>query len=574
VILLVLANLLAGLIESVGILLFIPFLAGLSLPEATDSGVARFIEGAFASADWEPSLPHLLLLLMAVFAVKGVIVYAISLYRTHLISRVSLRIREEIIERYALLDYRYVQEKSAGFFGNLLVTEASRACVAIDYYCAALSALATAALLFATATLLNARLALFTAGAAGVFMLLFRITFERARAHSVNLTALSTRMNEFAIEALHAFKYLKATSRVGVLQARLHATTQRSRDVLNSLGRMDALHAALREPFLVIFIAAIFYWFVIVEGTSATVIVASILLFYRCMVELFHFRVHWQGVANQAGGIEAVVAQSREFDRHAESSGERGPVPLTSELELRDVAYTYDGTPVLRGADIVVPRNATVALVGISGAGKTTLVDLMTGVLRPVAGTVRVDGRDLRELDGFDWRSRIGYVAQETVVFSTTVAHNISMRWEGGEDPDALEAVRRAARQSACDEFIERLPQGYGTQVGERGVKLSGGQRQRLAIARELFREPQLLILDEATSSLDSLSETLIQESVDRLKGTMTIVVVSHRLSTIRNADRIYVIDEGRVVEEGSFAELSESKGSAFQRMCELQRLI
>jgi len=181
------------------------------------------------------------------------------------------------------------------------------------------------------------------------------------------------------------------------------------------------------------------------------------------------------------------------------------------------------------------------------------------------------DGEDT----GTDARcvNSIGYVEQETVVFDDTIANNISMEWDRSLDAQTRARIEQAARNSYCADFIERLPEGYNTRVGERGLKLSGGQRQRLAIARELFKQPDILILDEATSSLDSQSESYIQQSMERLRGALTIIIISHRLSTIRHVDYIYVIEQGRIIEHGTFSELSGLQGSAFRRMCELQRV-
>jgi subfamily B ATP-binding cassette protein MsbA len=213
-------------------------------------------------------------------------------------------------------------------------------------------------------------------------------------------------------------------------------------------------------------------------------------------------------------------------------------------------------------------------LVGASGAGKTTVVDLLTGVLKPTGGAVYLDDRDLQTVHLSRYRQSIGYVEQETVVFDDTIANNISMQWDRFADAETLARIRDAARGSYCDEFIERLPDGYQTPVGERGLKLSGGQRQRLAIARELFKRPDILILDEATSSLDSQSEAYIQESIARLRGALTMIIISHRLSTIRHVDYIYVFDQGRIIEQGTFSELAGLQDSAFRRMCDLQRLV
>jgi len=178
------------------------------------------------------------------------------------------------------------------------------------------------------------------------------------------------------------------------------------------------------------------------------------------------------------------------------------------------------------------------------------------------------------ELQAATWRRQIGYVSQESVVFDDSIANNICL-WEGDarQDPALDQRIREAARHAYLDHFIEGLAEGYDTRVGDRGIRLSGGQRQRLFIARELFKNPNLLILDEATSALDSESERAIQVSIDALRGRMTVVIIAHRLSTVRNADKVFVLDQGELVEQGTYAELRETEGSRFGVMVDLQAL-
>jgi subfamily B ATP-binding cassette protein MsbA len=181
-----------------------------------------------------------------------------------------------------------------------------------------------------------------------------------------------------------------------------------------------------------------------------------------------------------------------------------------------------------------------------------------------------MDGTDLASIDLATLRQRIGYVPQDAILFDDTVAANISL-WS--EDM-SRERIRDAAERARCVEFIDRMPEGFDTPIGDRGVKLSGGQRQRIAIARELVRDPAILVLDEATSALDSESELAIQQSIDQLKGKMTIVIIAHRLSTIRGCDRVYVLSGGKLVEDGPFDELSMRANGIFRRMCELQEVV
>ena len=231
---------------------------------------------------------------------------------------------------------------------------------------------------------------------------------------------------------------------------------------------------------------------------------------------------------------------------------------INGDVEFHDVSFEYsDDTPVLRNVSFRAPAGATTALVGSSGSGKSTLISLVMAFNRPLSGTVTVDGRDLSSLRLRDYRNQLGVVLQDNFLFDGTIAENI-----GFSNPHATrEEIIKASGVAHCEEFIKGFADGYDTVVGERGVKLSGGQRQRVAIARAILAEPKILILDEATSSLDSESEALIQDGLQSLRRGRTTFVIAHRLSTIRSADQILVLEAGEIVERGTHDELLAAGG-------------
>src|SRR5678815_5529962 len=232
--------------------------------------------------------------------------------------------------------------------------------------------------------------------------------------------------------------------------------------------------------------------------------------------------------------------------------------PITGDVAFDDVWFEYNpGQPVLRGVSFHAVPGTTTALVGSSGSGKSTLISIVMAFNRPTQGRVIVDGTDLAELRLLDYRHQLASVLQENFLFDGTIADNV-----GYANPSAtLEDIKDACRIAHCDEFISQFPDGYQTVVGERGIKLSGGQRQRVSIARAILADPRILILDEATSSLDSESEQMIQDGLRRLRSGRTTFVIAHRLSTIRSADQILVLEGGQVVERGTHTELLAMNG-------------
>jgi ATP-binding cassette subfamily B protein len=277
----------------------------------------------------------------------------------------------------------------------------------------------------------------------------------------------------------------------------------------------------------------------------------------------------WGEVSQAAGATERIAELLATKPRIAAPDHPRPlPTPPRGEIVFDNIYFNYDapGAPVLHGLTLHVRPGERVAVVGPSGAGKSTLFALLMRYYDPVAGSVRVDGVDLRQTDPAALRRIIGFVAQDPAIFALSADENLRF---GDPDADA-EAVRAAARAANADQFLSALPAGYQTVIGERGVTLSGGQRQRLAIARAILKAAPILLLDEATSALDAESETAVQEALETLMRGRTTLVIAHRLATIKSADRIVVMDEGRIVEEGTHQSLV-ARGGLYARLAELQ---
>ena len=271
---------------------------------------------------------------------------------------------------------------------------------------------------------------------------------------------------------------------------------------------------------------------------------------------------------------QAIAAAERVFDvldLETERDKDGGRIDMeggSRSIEFQGVTFTYEGqdAPAVVGIDLSIKAGESVALVGSSGSGKTTLLSLLPRFYKPTAGRILIDGTDIQDLTLRSLREHIGIVSQDVVLFDDTVSNNIALGKTGAGQSE----IERAARSAYAHDFILRLPQGYETVIGERGVKLSGGERQRVAIARAILRDPPLLILDEATSALDTESERIVQLALANLMKNRTTLVIAHRLSTIQNADRIVVLDRGTIVETGSHEELLR-RGGVYRRLHALQ---
>jgi subfamily B ATP-binding cassette protein MsbA len=237
-----------------------------------------------------------------------------------------------------------------------------------------------------------------------------------------------------------------------------------------------------------------------------------------------------------------------------EEQGETGIDEFSKSIRFDNVSFTYPGTeiPVLKNIELEILSGEVLAIVGQSGAGKSTLVDLIPKFHAPSGGVIAIDGRDMNDVSLQALRKLMGIVSQDIILFDDTVRENIAF----GRPEASEEEIVAAAKMAYADDFIREFPDQYDTEIGERGLKLSGGQRQRIAIARAILKNPPILILDEATSSLDSVSEALVQKALDGLMKGRTTVVIAHRLSTIRNADRIVILDKGRIIDTGTHDQL------------------
>ena len=399
---------------------------------------------------------------------------------------------------------------------------------------------------------------------------LFKLVYSRTRRASRTLTNQNHIFQGQIIQHVAHFKYLRSTGMVDKFSKKLEETIVAIEDSRKRLGMLSSIGSAVVEPSIII-ILAIVMWvpFHFFGGTLSTALV-SLLFFFRALTSLVNLQAQWNTFLKVSGSLENIDSFSESLKQHQFEDGE---IPFNSfegGISIENLNFSYGSKLILKNINLQISRNESVAFVGESGSGKTTLISLITALLHPDSGGITIEGVSLKEYESKSYQERIGYVSQDPVIFDDSIYNNITF-W-APKTPENLLRFNNSVQKASLEDFVIELDEKENTILGNNGINLSGGQRQRVSIARELYKDIDLLILDEATSALDSETEKAIQTSIEALQGKYTLLIVAHRLSTIKNTDRIVFMDKGEIVDVDSFDNLIQ-KQDRFRKMVALQEL-
>lgn len=563
--------LLASVTEGFGLGFLLAFLQSLTSPEAppVQTGFEWFDVWVLGTtAPVNQRLYRVSGLIVAATCIRAVFNYLAQYYT--LTSEVTLidRLRKRVFEQLQSQRLSYFSQTRSGELVDILTSEMER----IRNAFGAMSFLMTRAftlLVYAIAILLLSwQLSLISILLFGGLAFGFSKLNKRVRRRSAKTSQASGRLTSIAIEFINGIRTVQAFSSQDFERRRFYQASTGLVQEWKNVYRLSCLVRPLAEASATFVLVGM----IILALTSRIMPVASLLTFLFILFRMVPYSQDLLGVfshlSTMMGSVENIKRLLSDEGKQFFIDGTRSFSGLSHAIEFVSVNFGYDPDHlVLKDINLCIEKGKTTALVGASGSGKSTLADLISRFYDPTAGRVLLDGIDLREFKIDSVRCRLAIVSQDTFIFNASVRSNIAYGSEHATDSKVYEAARLANAL----EFILEMPEGFETTLGDRGVRLSGGQRQRIAIARALLRNPEILILDEATSALDSVSEKLIQEALEKLSVGRTVLAIAHRLSTISGADKIVVLEQGRIVEQGSYRELIDRR-DRFWRYYQIQQ--
>jgi len=571
----IVVSVLFSLSEGVGFALLLPTLqvAGLNLVGQGEAGrYAAMVSNVFVRMGMHPTLILLLGVFVVLFGARTVLGQVQSVWTYAVQQEIEHHMRRRLYHAIADANWLFVCRSRASDFTHALTHETYRVGNGTNLVLVFASEMVLGVLYMVIAFAISAKMTALVLISGGLLTFVFRGRTHAIETQGEEVSNTNKSLYAATIEHLQS---LKSAKTYGAEEQNFSIYSDLSADVAraNVDGvRQQAIAATWFELGSAVILAVVLFVSIRVLAVPPASILILLLLFARIMPRVMTGQYHYRAFVNMLPSF----ANLRDIETRCAAAAEPPAHPhdrlsLTRELAADGISFTYaqGRVPAVRDLSLLIPAGRVVALVGPSGAGKSTIADILMGLVAPDSGTLRLDGRPLGPDSVRGWRDQIGYVAPDTFLFHDTIRANLKWARPEANEDEMLAALRQA---SAFD-FVAGLKDGLDTVVGDRGMMVSQGERQRLALARAFLRRPSMLILDEATNSLDSENEGRVLDAIESRRGELTVVLIAHRLSTIRWADLIYVVEGGKVVESGDWSSLSALRDGRFRALWEAQSL-
>jgi len=558
--------------EAVSLLILVPLLGlvGLDVGQGSLGQIDVMVSGFFSYLGLKPTLVLVLVLYVIVISISALLTRYQTLQTSQIQYQFANHLRQRLYNAITNSNWLFFSRMKSSSLAHALTNEIDRVSTGTGQF-----------LIFIASIMILVVYIIFALELAGVFtgvifavgvfiLLILRRRASRSRTSGEDITTTTRDLYYSIMQHLDGMKTIKS---FGMQDENIIVFKDQSNQVASNYLRAIRSYADVKLLFdvgtVVVLAVMVFFLIEVVKLPTASLFLL-IYLFVKMIPQFSTVQRAYQYFINMLPAFGNVMDLEEQFLENCETSKlDEGSIELKEKITFEKVNFSYRDEDhfTLIDLDLEIPSGNTIALAGPSGAGKSTVADLVMGLISPDRGKVTVDGKPVTGSTIASWRNSIGYVAQETFLFNESIRFNLKLASPDASEDDLMEALKMAA--AYC--FVSQLPEGMDTVIGDRGVRLSGGERQRLALARALLRKPSLLIMDEATSNLDSENEKKILKAIDGIHGEVTILLIAHRISTIKNADQIYLMNHGKIQESGSWYELLEKEEGWLGSTCEIQ---
>lgn len=566
-------NVMVSLLDGLGLTMFFPLLQAIDGEEGMNTGQMgnmRYILDGFEQMGIPLTMVNVLIIMLVFFNLKGVATYLSYVYTIILQQRFIKSIRLELLSLLNQLSFKSFITSDVGRVQNTMTGEVDRVSRAFTTYFHTFQHGVMVAVYMAFAFFINPQFAVLVTLGGVLTNFLYKIIYKYTKGASRMFTEHNSEFQGQVIQHIHHFKYLKTTGLIEKYTSHLNNTIDKIETSRRKMGVLASISTAIREPLMIIIIALVIYIQVHFYGSGIGPIMISLLFFYRALTSLIIMQGQWNVFLEVSGSMENMIAFQKDLKKGKENDGFMVIERMEQSIILEDVNFYYGETSILQNINLSIQKNESIAFVGESGSGKTTIINIISGLMPEDSGRTMVDGTLLKSIRKSSYQSRIGYVSQDPVIFNDSIYNNVTFWAE--ENKMNIVRFNQSLKQAAILDFVMKLPKGKDTELGNNGINLSGGQKQRISIARELYKDIDILIMDEATSALDSETEKEIKESINDLQGQYTLLIIAHRLSTIRNVDKIVFIHKGKIIDIDNFEGLIKNQVK-FKKMVELQEI-
>jgi len=555
----------SGLLEGIGINAIVPLVSSVTKEGIKKADiVTRTLADIFRYFNIDFSLKFILIFITLLFILKAITLIICSFIRVKITATYEEQTRNKLFGKTLKANWPYLSKQKLGHLATMVRTNVGVSAILLGTISTSIMTISGLIVYITIAINISLNITLFTLAFGGLLLLFVKPIMYRTRKMAQEVASINKHVAHYVNENILGLKAIKSLLVDNKIVEKGKDYFQKLKNFKIKITLLRTIPNALMQPVSLVFVCVVFAFAYKTPGFSFAIFVPIMYLIYRIFQYIEKIQGNLHSINEAAPYLKDVLKFETEADKNKEEIKGTKSFTFNNNLEFKNVSFSYNSDKiVLSDLNFEIKKGQMVGLIGPSGVGKTTIVDLILRLLSPTQGMILVDNQDISKINIYQWRKNIGYVPQDIFLINDTIFNNIKFY----DDSISDEQIKKATKKANIYDFIQTLPNKFSTIIGERGIFLSAGQRQRIVIARILARNPKFLILDEATSALDNESEIKIQKAIENLRGKITVFIVAHRLSTVKNCDNLLVLEKGKIIEKGTPNQLLKNKKSYFYKV-------